>query len=209
LKISNKQYSAVFDKSFCLEAEMHDLLRRLDALMDEGQILKDGNTCYVSRLSFGGKDVVVKRYNHKGFIHSLRHTIKRSRARRGWLHGHRLGLLNIATPEPLAYIERRKGLLVDKSYLVTRYINGQSLYEFLRDDNVTQQQRSTVTQEVKNLLDKMVKHRITHGDLKNSNILVTKIGPVLIDLDGMKVHKWSWSCQAQKAKDLERLAKGE
>ncbi|MHC4326264.1 MAG: lipopolysaccharide kinase InaA family protein, partial [Planctomycetota bacterium] len=115
LKVWNKQYSAVFDKSFCLETESLDFMKRLDELMDGGQILKDGNTCYVSRLSFSGKDVVVKRYNHKGIIHSLRHTIKRSRARRAWLHGHRLGLLNIATPEPLAYIERRKGLLVDKS----------------------------------------------------------------------------------------------
>lgn len=207
LKITDKKYSAVFDKSFCREAESIDFVEQLDALMDGGKVLKDGNTCYVSRISFSGKDVVVKRYNNKGFIHSLRHTIKRSRARRGWLHGHRLGMLNIATPKPLAYIERRRGLLVEKSYLVNQYVDGQNLYEFLRDKNVTQQQRSTAMQQVENLLEEMGKHRITHGDLKNTNILVTKTGPVLIDLDGMKVHKWGWSCKVQKAKDLERLAK--
>jgi tRNA A-37 threonylcarbamoyl transferase component Bud32 len=205
LRIRDGRIVAVFDKDFCRGADLLDFTGQIDSLMDEGKILKNGNTCYVSRLSFSGEDVVVKRYNNKGFIHSLRHTIKRSRARRGWLHGHRLGMLNIATPKPLAYIEQRRGLLVEKSYLVNRYINGQSLFEFMRDDNATQQQRSMATEQVKDMLDKMGKHRITHGDLKNSNILVTKTGPVLIDLDGMRVHKWDWLCKVQKAKDLKRL----
>jgi tRNA A-37 threonylcarbamoyl transferase component Bud32 len=207
LRIRDGGTVAVFDKDLCRGADPLDFTEQIDTLMDKGQVLKNGNTCFVSRLTWNGKDVVVKRYNNKGFIHSLRHTIKRSRARRGWLHGHRLEMLNIATPKPLAYIEQRRGLLVEKSYLVTQHINGQSLYEFLRDDNVTQEQRSTATRQVKNLLDKMEKRRITHGDLKNLNILVTKTGPVLIDLDGMKIHKWGWSCKIQKAKDLERLAK--
>lgn len=208
LKITDRQYSAVFEKGFCLEAEPLDFIGRLDALMDGGQVLKDGNTCYVSRLSWNGKDVVVKRYNNKGFIHSLRHTIKKSRARRGWLHGHRLGMLNIATPEPLAYIEQRKGFLIWKSYLVTKYVKGKRLYDYLRDDNVTQEQRSTTTQQVKNLLNKLAKYRVTHGDLKHSNILVTKNGPVLIDLDSMKVHKCRWAYQSRQIKDHERFANG-
>jgi tRNA A-37 threonylcarbamoyl transferase component Bud32 len=207
LRIRDGETVAVFDRDFCRGAEPFDFAGQIDTLMDEGHVLKNGNTCYVSRLTWNGEDVVVKRYNHKGFIHSLRHTIKSSRARGGWLHAHRLGMLDVATPKPLAYIEQRKRFLIWKSYLVTRYCEGQKLYDFLRDENITQEQRSTVTEQVRNLLNKMGKHRITHGDLKNSNILVTKTGPVLIDLDGMKVHKWDWLCKVQKAKDLERLAK--
>jgi len=207
LKITNKQYSAVFEKSYCHKAEPLDFIGRLDALMDRGQILKDGNTCYVSRLSWNGKDVVVKRFNNKGFMHSLRHTIKRSRARRGWLHGHRLGMLNIATPKPLAYIEQRNGLLVEKSYLVTQYVEGQSLYDFLREDSIARQQRSEVMQMIKTMLDKLAKHHITHGDLKHSNILVTKNGPILIDLDGMKTHRLAWICRIRHAKDIESFIK--
>ena len=205
LKIKAQRYLAVFDRSFCQEAEPLDFIEQIDALMDKGQILKNGNTCCVSRFTWDGKDVVVKRYNHKGFVHSLRHTIKSSRARRGWLYAHRLGMLDISTPKPLAYIEQRKGFLIWKSYLATQYIEGQKLYDFLKDDNVTQEQRSTTTQQVKNMLDKLAKYRITHGDLKHSNILVTKTGPVLTDLDGMKVHRWHWMCKARQAKDLERL----
>jgi hypothetical protein len=95
LRIKTGRHVAVFDRAFCQEARSFDFIEQIDALMDKGQILKNGDTSYVSRLTWNDEDVVVKRYNHRGFIHSLRHTIKRSRARRSWLHGHRLGVLNI------------------------------------------------------------------------------------------------------------------
>jgi tRNA A-37 threonylcarbamoyl transferase component Bud32 len=207
LRIKTGRYVAVFDRAFCQEAKSFDFIEQIDALMDKGQILKNGDTSYVSRLTWNDEDVVVKRYNHRGFIHSLRHTIKRSRARRSWLHGHRLGVLGIATPKPSAYIEQYKGKLIRQSYLVTEYVEGQKLYDFLRNSNVADEQRSIAMQQVKNLLDKLGKYRITHGDLKHPNILITENGPVLTDLDGMKVHKCNWTHKIWQAKDLERFAK--
>jgi tRNA A-37 threonylcarbamoyl transferase component Bud32 len=197
----------VFDGGFCEGAEPFDFIKQIDSLMDKGRILKDGRTCYVSRVAWNGKDVVVKRYNHKGLIHSLRHTIKRSRARRGWLHAHRLRMLNIATPRPLAYVEQRKGPLLWKSYLVTEYVEGQRLYDFLRDSKIGQEERSRVTGKVKELLNRLGEHRISHGDLKHSNILITDNDPVLTDLDGMKVHKQNWTYQRRRTKDHARLLK--
>lgn len=206
LQIKAGRYIAVFYRAFCQKAEPLDFIEQIDAMMDEGQILKKGKTCYVSRLMWNGKDVVVKRYNHRGFIHSLRHTIKKSRARKGWLHTHHLETLNIATPRPLAYIEQRRGLLIWKSYLVTEYVEGQKLYNFLRDDNITEQRRLNEIQRVMKLLDKLWKYRITHGDLKHTNILITDNGLVLTDLDGMKVHKWTWIYKHRRRKDLRRFS---
>jgi tRNA A-37 threonylcarbamoyl transferase component Bud32 len=209
LRVKTNRYIAMFDKVFCQETKSLGFIEELDKLMDEGQILKNGNTCYVSRLMLNGQDVVVKRYNHKGFIHSLRHTIKKSRARRSWLQGHRLGMLNIATPKPLAYIEQLKKKLIWKSYLVTEYVDGQKLYDFLQNSNVTKEQHSMIIQQIKGLLDKMGEYHITHGDLKHTNILVTDNGPVLTDLDGMKAHKLSWTYKSGRAKDLQRFMKYE
>ncbi|MHC4153539.1 MAG: lipopolysaccharide kinase InaA family protein [Planctomycetota bacterium] len=205
LRIKADRYVAVFDRGFCRDTERLDFVRQLDALMDKGQILKEGNTCYVSHLHWNGQDVVVKRYNHKGLVHSLRHSIKRSRARRGWLHAHRLIMLGIATPRPLAYIDQLRAALVWKSYLVTEYVEGQKLYDFLRDGKTGQEQRSMAFQQVKELLDKLGKYRITHGDLKHTNILITENGPVLTDLDAMRAHKWSWIHGLRQSKDLERF----
>jgi tRNA A-37 threonylcarbamoyl transferase component Bud32 len=116
-------------------------------------------------------------------------------------------MLQITTPKPLAYIEQRKGLLVWKSYLVTEYVAGQKLRNFLRDNNITEEKHSKVNQQVMKLLDKLGKYRITHGDLKHSNILVTDNGIVLTDLDGMKVHRWNWLYKTKRAKDIARFQK--
>ena len=207
LRIKSDRYVAVFERCFCKGAEPLDFVEQIDALMDEGRILKNGDTCYVSGITWNGREVVVKRYNHKGFIHSLRHTIKRTRARRGWLNGHRLGMLNIATPKPLAYIERRRGMLVWESYLVTECVKGQRLYDFLRDDNVPEQQRSEVAEAVTELLNKLGEYHISHGDLKHSNILLAEKGAVLTDLDGMKVCRWNWMYRVRRRKDLRRFSK--
>lgn len=200
LKIRNS--IAVFDKGFSSEAELSDFIEQIDTLMDKGQILKDGNTCYVSRLMWNNKDIVVKRYNHKGFIHSLRHTIKKSRARQGWLHAHRLRMLQIPTPKPLAYIEHRKAGLIWQSYLVTEYVEGRRLYDFLHDNKTSEEERSMVNQQIVKLLERLGKYRITHGDLKHSNILIADNGPVITDLDAMKVHKWNWLYKAKRTKDV-------
>ena len=90
---------------------------------------------------------------------------------------------------------------------MTEYVEGEKLQNFLRDNKSSKEEHLTAMQQVKNLLDKIGKHRITHGDLKHSNILITKSGPVLIDLDGMKTHRWNWAYKIRREKDLSRLEK--
>jgi tRNA A-37 threonylcarbamoyl transferase component Bud32 len=187
------------------EKDFYKFLASIDELMSSGQILKDGNTCFVSHINFDGREVVVKRYEHKGILHSLRHTIKKSRALRGWLHAQRLRGLSIATPRPVAYIEQHKGLLLWKSYLVTEYVKGQNFYNFLRDGKIGEGERTKVVEQVVELFDRLGKYRITHGDLKHTNILITRFGVVLTDLDAMKVHRFNWTYRIWRAKDMARF----
>jgi tRNA A-37 threonylcarbamoyl transferase component Bud32 len=120
----------------------------------------------------------------------LRHTIKGSRAKRSWLNGQLLTLLNIPTPRPLAFIEEYHKPLVWKSYLITEYVKGQKLKDLLQDNTVTGEKRSIITRQVADIVGKLGKYLIIHGDLKHSNILITENGPVLIDLDAMKIHRF-------------------
>ena len=205
LKIRQGNFTAVFGRGFCEGAEPFDLVKQIDDLMDNGQILKDGNTCYVSRINWNSKDVVVKRYNNKGYIHCIRHTIKRSRGRRAWLNGHRLGMLQIPTPRPCAYIEERWGPLVCRTYIITEYVAGQKLHVFLRDDNISKERRSKMIDQIGQIFDALAKHRITHGDMKHSNILVTDTGAVLTDLDSMMLHKCEYIYKIYRAKDLAHM----
>jgi tRNA A-37 threonylcarbamoyl transferase component Bud32 len=207
LRIENDRYLAVFDRSFCEGAEPFDLMEKLDALMDNGKVIKSDTTTYLSLVSWNNKRVVIKRYNHKGLIHSLRHTIKGSRAKRSWLNGQLLTLLNIPTPKPLAFIEQRKGLLLWKSYLVTEYVPAQKLCDFLQDDRISGQEKKETAERLRRLLDKLGEYRITHGDLKPTNILITRNGTVLTDLDAVKIHKSNVIYQCRRTKDMERFTK--
>jgi len=205
LRTETGTYVAEFDRDFCADINPADLIEQIDALLHAGQVIKNGDTCHVSRLVWNHKDVVVKRYNHKGIVHSLRHTIKKSRARKAWLHAHRLQALNVATPRPVAYIEHRKGLLVWQSYLVTEYVEGTMLHSFIRDNNIAQRHRLDAITQVVDLLNRLWKYRITHGDLKHTNVLVTERGPILTDLDAMMVHRWKFLYRSKQKKDVERF----
>jgi tRNA A-37 threonylcarbamoyl transferase component Bud32 len=206
-RIKTADYVAIFDKNFSETIDTADFIKKIDEIMANGHILKDGGTCFVSRVTFNEKDIVIKRYNYKGFIYSLRNTIKRSRARRNWLHANRLRMLDINTPAPLAYIERRKGMLVINSYFITEYVHGQNYHFFLKDNSITKQQRAKVDGQIAGLFKRLEMYRIIHGDLKHSNILIAKDGPVLIDLDAMRVHKCKFIYELRLAKDMNRFVK--
>jgi tRNA A-37 threonylcarbamoyl transferase component Bud32 len=205
LRIKTGGSLAVFDREFCTSVNPVDFVKQIDSLMDKGEILKNGNTTYVSRFNIKGKDIVVKRHNHKDFFHSLRHTIKGSRAKLSWLNAHRLIMLSIPTPKPIAHIERRKGPLAWSSYFITEYVKGQNFHYFLKDEEIGRQTRMEMTRKILKLLNKLRENNITHSDLKHSNILITSKGPVLTDLDSVRTYKWKFICRIKNDKYLNRF----
>jgi tRNA A-37 threonylcarbamoyl transferase component Bud32 len=200
-KIRTGRHLAVFDRDFIGTGDPHLFLEQIDSLMDAGRILKRGNTSYVSVVVWNGRKIVVKRYNYKGFIYSLRITLKGSRAKHCWLFGHLLLMLGIATPKPVAFIEHRKGLLLWKAYIITEFVDGQKLRDFLIENNSDQSKMSEIKQRLTALLVKMSANFLTHGDLKFTNILVDENGLVLTDLDSMRNHKWQWIFNIRNARD--------
>ena len=188
----SSHYVGMFDRGVFEHQDLSKMMAELNKSMEAGQVLKRGNTSFVSRIQLNGNDVVIKRYNHQGLWHSLRHTIKGSRARKCWLFGHRLIWLDIPTARPLAFIEQRKYGLIQQSWILNEYIEGQNIREYLSDADIDEQKRQEVLAKTNILLEKIVEHRITHGDLKATNILIHNGQPVLIDLDSMKRHRCKW-----------------
>jgi serine/threonine protein kinase len=107
----------------------------------------------------------------------------------------------------LAYLEQHKGWLVWKSYLVTEYVDGRNLSVLEQDSNVPQQRLSIIMGQIEELLERLGKYRITHGDLKHTNILITQNGPIFTDLDSMRVHRLKSTYKFKRAKDLTRFKK--
>ncbi len=127
----------VFAKKFWSQTGPLDFIKNLDKIIENGQILKNNESCVVSCLKWNGSDITVARYKTKGFINSLRQTIGNSTAKSTWLNAHRARLLKIPVPNPLAFIEFRKSGLVRSSCFVTEYIEGQKLPDFFCDATVS------------------------------------------------------------------------
>jgi len=202
--LKSPAYRGVFDRRFAAAESMPEFVHAVDALMQGGQVLKNDPASFVSRVLWNGQDVVIKRYNHRGLWHSLRHTIKGSRAKRNWRHGQRLLSLQIATPEPLAYVDQYRGPLLWQSYFIARFVAGLQVHQILRDPSVAAAQKQQVHDQVLDLLRRMAEHGISHGDTKHTNILYDGNGIVITDLDGMRVGGIGWLRRRRSRRDVER-----
>ncbi len=190
----------VAKKEFLGSIDADGFLERIDKMHQDGRILKDSNTSFVSVINWDGREVVVKKYNHKGLFHSLRTTIKGSRAKKSWQNSHILKEIKIPVPKPFAYIVRRRNGVVWESYFISEFVNGKNLYDFMRDKNITDTQKDEMVGQIMVMLKQMGKYNIGHSDLKHSNILIIGGKPLLIDIDAVRVFKWRWlySIRARK-----------
>jgi tRNA A-37 threonylcarbamoyl transferase component Bud32 len=164
------------------------LLDDPDRALAAGVLLKDGNSATVARIDMGERTVVIKRYNIKNRAHALARCWRPSRAWHAWRAAHRLTQLGIATPLPLALIEERHfGLMRGRAWLVTAWQPGQNLAEWLAPhiDTGPPDEADALLR----LCQTLCAQRISHGDLKASNLLQDEGRIVLIDLDAMTQHR--------------------
>jgi tRNA A-37 threonylcarbamoyl transferase component Bud32 len=181
--------SGIFLTKFAKADIAADLLKQIEHLMETGHVLKNDVSTRVVRCDYNGRDIVIKRYNHQDLWHSLRHTVKGSRARKCWRFGHILTAAGIACAAPLGMIEERTSGIVRQSYIINAFVEGPLLYVPMNDPNTSQQQRKTIVEKAERVLKQLGENRLTHSDMKSANIIITDDGPVLIDLDSMRQHR--------------------
>uniref|UniRef100_A0ABX1MZK2 Phosphotransferase n=1 Tax=Aromatoleum buckelii TaxID=200254 RepID=A0ABX1MZK2_9RHOO len=156
-----------------------------DLALAAGSLLKDGGSSTVARIDVGGRKLVIKRYNIKDTAHALSRFWRPSRAWHSWIEAHRLAFLGIATPRPLALIERRFGPLRGRAWLVTDSCDGPHLLQHLDAGSEPPPAEGRALRE---LFAALHRERISHGDLKATNLLWDQGGVKLIDLDAMRQH---------------------
>jgi tRNA A-37 threonylcarbamoyl transferase component Bud32 len=205
VRIRRDNLIAVFDRRFCSGFDTADFLSGIDGLLETGEVLKRQNTSFLSQVLLNGQHIVIKRHNYKGLWHSIRRSLVMSRARRSWLAGHRLRMLGVNTPRPLAYIEKRTGPLLWQSYIITEYVAGPNLRRFLADAQQSAERKEEVRRQIDELMNCLHRNRITHGDFKRTNFIVTEKNVYITDLDGMKVHLRGPLVRRRISKDIMRF----
>lgn len=183
-------------------AALGPLLDDPDRWMEAGTTLKRGNTCTVARAEVGGRSVVLKRYNLKSLRHGLSRLWRPSRGWHSWREAHRLRLFGIATPAPLALIEERWGPLRGRAWLITEYCPGQDLLAHLSPER---EPPLAVAAALQTLFATLHRQRISHGDLKATNLLWDNGEITVIDLDAMRQHRSAAAHRRAWQRDRKRL----
>jgi tRNA A-37 threonylcarbamoyl transferase component Bud32 len=188
------------------EKALQPLLEQLDGLTEQGHVYKTGGAATVARVELAGRPLVIKRYNIKNFAHWLKRFWRPSRAWHSWVEGNRLQLLGIATPQPLAVLERRWCWLRGRAYLITEYCGGQDIiarFQAFHDGSLPESDLLALDR----LFAALLRERISHGDFKGHNLFWDELhgGWSLIDLDAMQQHRNARSFARAYARDRARF----
>lgn len=165
------------------------IAKRPDLAFDprHASILKDDASSTLVQTSFDGRKVVIKRYNHRSAAYAVKRLLRVSRAYRCWDAACCLNAADIATPTPIGYIEKRLGVLRGDSYYLCRYEEGLPLNEIFTEVQTLDPRLSTIIDAVGEVFHKLHANRISHGDMKYSNLLWRANGGLtLLDIDATK-----------------------
>ena len=175
---------------FFLNPVSEKLLARPDELLAAGEVLKAGNSSTVVRLRLENLDLVVKRYNIKHLRHAVSRGFRPTRAYVSWRNAQRLKWWGVATPEPLAMIEKRIGGLRSTAWYISRHVAGRPALELLPELDPSGPELAFWLERFAELLQRLINLRLVHGDFKASNFLCAEDGRLyLLDLDAMRYHR--------------------
>ncbi len=166
---------------------LDELLQRPDEMMAAGEMLKAGNSATVVRLKLADLDLVVKRYNIKNLKHAGKRGFRPSRAAVSWKMGQRLTWWQIATPKPVAMLEKRVLGLRSTAYFISEFVDGSLAYDCLRRPGISTAELADWSEQFAILLRRLRDLGLTHGDFKATNFLCGADEKLyLIDLDAMR-----------------------
>ncbi len=207
-KIKKPLSLAMYDRDY-FSSNFQTFLGNPESLFAHAQleILKAGNSSTVIKSTIDGKSVVIKRYNMKDAWHWMRRTFRSTRAAHSWRLSNTLRLFGIATPKPIAFIEKRFLGLRNKSYFVTEYMNAPNLADYFKNYRADDAHFEKIASRVVTLIKNITKMKMSHGDLKATNILIVNDNPVLLDLDGMKEHKKQSKANRVYKNEIKRFMK--
>ncbi|MDP2154046.1 MAG: lipopolysaccharide kinase InaA family protein [Methylotenera sp.] len=201
---TSRHFQAISTQFPLIQSSM--VSEKLDDLINTQTLLKSGNTCTVALANIENVPLVIKRYNIKNIWHGIARALRKTRASASWANAYRLTLLGIATPKPIALIEQRYFGLRGKAYFVSEYLEAPDANLFF-EQKPEQVARATAIHNIVILFYRLFLLKISHGDMKATNIKLLDASPWLIDLDSMRQHDWDGFALKAHVQDLKRFMK--
>jgi serine/threonine-protein kinase RIO1 len=178
------------------------MLDRLPRLPDRAEILKnDPASSVVSCSNLDGFAVVIKNSVNRGWLKLLQRCWRRSRAHNAWHFSHLLRAAGIATPTPIALVERKFGSLVLESWFVCEYLDADNLLDVWLYQEPSVQELDFI----RKLFRTMKQLKMSHGDMKATNLLVANDKIYVIDFDGARQHVFKARLMRALERDKQRF----
>ena len=178
--VISKDYSNLISKS---DIEM------IPEYVKEAKCLKNDKKASIFLCEINNNKYIVKRYNYTNLQHAITNTLQGSRAVKSYNNGLTLKKVGIDTPAPIAYSIYKRHTLIHTSYIINEYIDGNAFRDLWNAGELSSEQIQNYIQLFRQWIHIFKENKIYHGDLKHSNILISKNRTVLIDLDSMAVFK--------------------
>ncbi|MFT4636067.1 MAG: tRNA A-37 threonylcarbamoyl transferase component Bud32 [Arenicella sp.] len=174
-------------------------------LLDTDAAFKHDRTTTVSRVELAGELMVLKRYNPRNQWHKIKRALRRSRARRCWQMSYAFSEAGLNVAAPILMLEDRFGPFRLNAYFVNEFLEGQELMTLLPSMDDAQQLK--VAEAINDAFEKLKAARLTHGDLKASNLMWSNDRLYFIDLDAAQQHRNSVTWLKGHNKDRKRFLK--
>jgi len=204
-KVTTILSNIIYDKNYQTNHFLNILKHPKQCFANQATILKAGRSSTVAKVVIDGKTFIIKRYNIKNIWHFLRRFFRPTRAAHSWHVANQLWLMGVATAKPIATIEKRFLGIRATSYFIMKPLEGMHLGEYFADFNEQDPRFLQMAQRVVSLFNHLLHLKLSHGDLKTTNIIVHNEQPWLIDLDGVKKHMTQFSLKRAFKKDLKRF----
>jgi hypothetical protein len=177
-----------------------------NGLLADGDKLQVKPRCCVAHIDGVDGSFVWKRHNWGDFGRTLRKGFSQSVAMKCWLDGRFLCEAGVPTPQPRLSIERRFGPVNTCSYLLTDYVEGTSLYRFMRYQQPAEPVIRHLARQAAAIWQQLDDLRIQHNDFQTENFLVDPQGKLwLIDLERLRRCRRISDVRKRQIRDIEDL----
>ncbi len=188
-------------------ADLERFIADPDSFIDEQRLLKDGNSSTVALVQIDERNYVLKRYNIKSFWHGISRAFRPSRAHHSWRNASVLEMLGVATAHPFLYLEERVfWIFRRRAYFLCEYLEGPDLWTAweAQDQAVD---GSEIVKLFRRLFRTLADYRISHGDMKATNFLLSDGKLHVLDLDAMERSRTKAKFAEKFCKDMARFQK--
>jgi tRNA A-37 threonylcarbamoyl transferase component Bud32 len=190
----------------CLTGFLGKWMHGLPATFTEGTILKKGSRSTVARVDIEGTSFVLKTYKLMSIHKRIRYALTESRCFQSWRLAQMMRSLGVEAATPWAVIEEYHTGLPGRAMLVLEEVPGKSLGQFVKEQIHSEGDLEIIASKLRQIFALLRSARITHGDLKASNILVDHhLEPRFVDTDGARLHFSALSYNKAQARDQKRF----